>query len=93
MPFALDTLPETFEKEPNNDPAHAQKVTLPVIINGRIDRQDDWDVFKFSGHAGQTIVAEVFARGSIPRWIRAQLTDAAGKLLALNDDREDPESA
>ena len=51
-----------FEKEPNNDPAHAQKVKLPVIINGRIDRPDDWDVFQFTGHAGETIVAEVYAR-------------------------------
>ena len=29
VPFALDTLPECFEKEPNDDPAHAQKVKLP----------------------------------------------------------------
>ena len=43
-------------------PAHAQKVTLPVIINGRIDRPDDWDVFQFTGRAGETIVAEVLAR-------------------------------
>ena len=38
IPFALDTLPECLETEPNNDPEHAQKVELPVIINGRIDR-------------------------------------------------------
>ena len=30
-----------------------QKVTLPMIINGRIDRKDDWDVFQFSGRAGR----------------------------------------
>ena len=62
IPFALDALPESFEKEPNNSPDEAQKVRLPVIINGRIDRPDDWDVFQFTGHAGQTIVAEVMAR-------------------------------
>ena len=90
MPFALDTLPEIFEKEPNNTPAHAQKVTLPVIINGRIDKEDDWDVYQFTGKAGDTIVAEVYARrldSSVDSVLK--LTDASGKLLAFNDDRED----
>jgi ribosomal protein L40E len=32
--FALDTLPECVEKEPNDAPSKAQKVTLPIIING-----------------------------------------------------------
>ena len=93
IPFALDTLPECFEIEPNNDPAHAQKVELPVIINGRIDHPDDWDVFQFSGHAGETIVAEVKARRlNSPLDSVLMLTDAHGKLLAINDDYEDPEA-
>ncbi|HWX21775.1 MAG TPA: PPC domain-containing protein [Candidatus Binatia bacterium] len=46
VPFALDTLPEAFEQEPNNTLASAQKVTLPIIINGRINQPDDWDVFQ-----------------------------------------------
>ena len=61
-----------FEKEPNNDPGACAEGELPVIINGRIDSPDDWDVFQFTGHAGETIVAEVMPAGSIPRWIRAQ---------------------
>ena len=36
VPFALDTLPECLDKENNNDQAHAQKVELPIIVNGRI---------------------------------------------------------
>lgn len=93
VPFALDTLPECFEKEPNNDPSHAQKVTLPVIINGRINRPDDWDVFEFTGHAGDAIVAEVRARRlESPLDSVLKLTDASGKLLAFNDDHEDPEA-
>ena len=51
VPFALDTLPERLDKEPNDSAAAAQKVTLPVIVNGRIDRPDDWDVFQFTGKA------------------------------------------
>jgi hypothetical protein len=93
VPFAWGTPREDFEKEPNNDQAHAQKITIPVIINGRIDRPDDWDVFQFSGSAGQPIVAEVYARrlGS-PLDSILKLTDASGKVLALNDDYEDPEA-
>ncbi len=93
MPFAVDTLPECREKEPNNDPAHAQRVTLPVIVNGRIDRPGDWDVFQFQGRAGQTIVAQVSARRlDSPLDSLLKVTDAGGKLLAYNDDYEDPES-
>ena len=62
VPFAVDTLPEALEKEPNDTPATAQRVKLPVIVNGRIDQPGDWDVFRFEGRAGQAIVAEVYAR-------------------------------
>jgi hypothetical protein len=90
VPFAFDTLPECFEKEPNNDVAHAQKVTLPVIINGRINRPDDWDVFQFKGRAGEMIAAEVSARRlESPLDSLLKITDATGKVLAYNDDFED----
>ena len=93
VPFALGTLPETCEKEPNNDLAHAQRVTLPTIINGRIDRKDDWDVFQFSGRAGETVVAEVFARRlDSPLDSVLKITDGGGKVLAYNDDFDDPEA-
>ncbi len=93
LPFALDTLPECFEQEPNDDPAHAQAVKLPIIINGRIDRPDDWDVFKFVGRAGEKIVAEVMARRlDSPLDSMLKITDANGKLLAFNDDHEDMEA-
>ena len=91
VPFALDTLPEVSEQEPNNTPAAAQKVTLPVIINGRIQRADDWDVFQFDGKSNDTVVAEVQARRlDSPLDSVLKLTDAAGNLLAYNDDHEDP---
>jgi hypothetical protein len=90
LSFACDTLPECFEKEPNNDPAHAQKVTLPVIINGRINRPDDWDLFQFTGHRGETIVAAVSARRlDSPLDSLVTITDAKGKVLTYNDDCED----
>ena len=68
LPFSVDTLPECLEKEPNDSTQTAQAVTLPVIVNGRIDRPDDGDVFRFEGRAGQEIVVEVAPAGWNRRW-------------------------
>ena len=88
--FALDTLPESFDRNPTTTPAQAQKVKLPVIINGRIVGPRDWDVFKFNGKSNETVVAEVYARRlDSPLDSVLKLTDAAGRLLAFNDDCED----
>lgn len=93
VPFAVDTLPELLEKEPNDDEA-PQPVTLPVIVNGRIDRPGDWDVFRFAGRAGQQVVAEFEARRlDSPVDSVLELTDAAGKRLAFNDDHHDQADA
>jgi hypothetical protein len=90
LPFSVDTLPECPDKEPNDSPPAAQAVTLPMIVNGRIDRPDDWDVFRFDGRAGQEIVAEVSARRlESPLDSVLELFDAAGRRLAFNDDHED----
>lgn len=90
VPFAVDTLAECLEKEGNDSPGSAQRVSLPIIVNGRIDKPGDWDVFSFEGRAGQTIFAEIRARrlGS-PLDSVLRLTDATGKQLAFNDDHED----
>lgn len=91
--FAIDTLPEATDREPNDDPEHAQRVKLPLIVNGRVDEPDDWDVYKFHGTAGQTIVAEVYARRlESPLDSMVKITDARGRVLAVNDDHEDPGS-
>jgi hypothetical protein len=88
LPFALDTLPEVFEQGTN-----AQPVTLPVIINGRIDAPGNVDVFRFEGHAGDKLVAEVIARRlESPVDSFLKLTNADGKQLAFNDDHEDKAS-
>ena len=91
LPFLLDALPEALEKEPHQTAATAQRVKLPVIVNGRIDRPGEWDVFRFEGKVGQAMVAEVYARRlESPLDSVLRLTDATGKQLALNDDCDDP---
>ncbi|MBM3889300.1 MAG: hypothetical protein FJ388_09265, partial [Verrucomicrobia bacterium] len=90
VPFAVDTLPECLEKEPNNSRDAAQKVTLPIIVNGRIDQRGDVDVFSFEGRAGDEVVAEVHARRlDSPVDSVVKLLNSAGKQLAMNDDHED----
>ena len=90
LPFSVDTLPECLEQEPNDATPAAQAVTLPIIVNGRIDRPDDWDAFRFEGRAGQEIIAEVRARRlESPLDSVLELFDAAGERLAFNDDHED----
>ena len=93
VPFALDTLPECLDTESNDEPSKAQKVNLPIIVNGRADRPGDWDVFEVEGKAGETIVAEVHARrlGS-PFDSFVKVTGADGKIIALNDDHYDAAS-
>lgn len=93
MLFAADTLPETLDQEDNNDPEHAQELTMPIIVNGRIDQPGDADVFRFEGRAGDGIVVEVQARRlASPLDSVLKLTDATGKQLAFNDDYEDKAS-
>lgn len=90
VPFAIDTLPEYLEAEPNNELNTAQPIKGPVIVNGRIEKPGDVDMFSFSCRAGAHIVAETKARrlGS-PLDSHLTLTDAGGIQLALNDDHED----
>lgn len=91
VPFLLDTRPETTEKEPNDSRAAAQKVKTPVVVNGRMDRAKDEDVFRIEGRSGETLVAEVMARRlDSPLDSTLKVTDSEGRLLAFNDDHPDP---
>jgi len=90
---AADDLPECLAAKPNKDKKDqaAQAVNLPIMINGRIATPGDCGVFSFAGKAGEQIVAEVTAcRLGSPLDSVLDLTDAAGKQLAYNDDFDDP---
>lgn len=90
VPFAVDTLPDDFEKEPNNVTGGAQSVNAPVVVNGRIDTPGDVDVFRIQGKAGDELVAEIHARRlNSPLDSVLTLTDSGAQLIASNDDFED----
>lgn len=93
LPVAIDTLPEIRDQEPNNDRTQAQKVTLPVIVNGRIDQPGDWDVYEIEGQSGQTVVVEVLARRlASPMDSLVKIVNESGEILALSDDYHDAAS-
>lgn len=89
-PFMVDSLPEVAAKDGANRREKAQKVKLPVVVNGRIAQPGASVFFRIDARAGDRMVAEVFARRlDSPLDSVLRLTDAAGKELARNDDFDD----
>ena len=88
FPLRIDMITEVLDQEPNDSIATAQEVTMPCVVNGRIDKADDRDVFKFSGFG--TLEAEVLGRreGS-PIDSALLLTDEDGNEIGFNDDFRD----
>jgi hypothetical protein len=88
-----DALPRRDEREPNDTGRSALAATMPLVVHGGIDRPGDIDLIKFTGRAGDEIVAEVYARrcGS-PLDALLRLGDTKGNVVAWNDDCEDPAS-
>ncbi len=85
--YAIDTLPECTETESNDSIKSAQRINLPKIINGRIDKPGDVDVFQFNGLAQDKVAVEVYGRRlNSPLDSLLRLTDASGKVLEWNDD-------
>jgi len=85
--YTVDTLPHCTETESNDKIETAQRIDLPKIVNGRIDKSGDIDVFRLSGRSGDRVVAEVYARRlNSPLDSLLRLTDASGNVLVLNDD-------
>ncbi len=91
FPYAIDSLEEIVIFESRVSARSARKISVPSIINGRIEQPGDWDVFSFQGDKGEHIVAEVIARrvGS-PLDSILKLTDSRGRIVATNDDHKDP---
>jgi len=91
--YAVSSLPEATEVEPNDTAQSAQAVDLPTIINGRIGEAEDVDIFAFQGLAGENVVVETLARRlNSPLDSLVQIRDESGKTIAWNDDTPDKAS-
>jgi hypothetical protein len=90
MPFLVESNCDELEREPNDTPETAQKITPPAVINGRIQKPGDIDSYQFTAKKGDKLVMEVTARrlGS-PLDSILTLFDAKGNQLAENDDWTD----
>ncbi|MBT8038536.1 MAG: hypothetical protein KJO21_13450 [Verrucomicrobiae bacterium] len=89
IPYAVDELPEIFEAANNDTNKGATAISLPVIMNGRIERSGDKDIYQFDARAGDRVIAEVMARRlQSPLDSMLRLTDAAGHVITWNDDAE-----
>lgn len=80
-------VPATVEKEPNDGLDTAQVVTVPVAIEGTIQRELDPDVYRFRGEKGDRLQIEVRAAlfGS-PLDAMLVLHDSRRGILASADD-------
>jgi len=88
--FAFDRDPEILEVETAATATEPSALTLPVIVNGRIDQPGDVDLFGFEGQAQTTLVIEVVARRlNSPVDSLLQLLGPEGQVLASNDDSDD----
>jgi hypothetical protein len=88
-PFLFETsdLPHIPEKEPNDTAAQAQQIAIPSAINGRIEKADDVDTFKFHARKNEFLVFEIFAyRFGSKLDALLTLSDEQGKILTRNDD-------
>jgi hypothetical protein len=83
--FVVGDLPETTEKEPNNDVAEAQEIALDSTVHGAITTPTDVDYFRFTAKKGQRVVVSCLT-SSIDSKLTAglELYDTAGKKLASN---------
>ena len=83
--FAVGTLPEVNEKEPNNDVGEAQKVELDTTVNGAVASPTDVDYFTVKAKAGRNVVVSCLST-SLDSKLQADLTVIGpnGKIVAAN---------
>src|SRR5947207_3893615 len=87
-PFLVGDLPEFIEREPNSDPEHAERITLPVVVNGQIAGERDLDFFVFTAKAGAVVVFDVLAaRIGSPLDPVVEVTDLKGRRMEVEEVR------
>lgn len=86
--YSIDGNPRVSEKEPNDILKNAQNISIPTVIDGRIDIPEDVDCYMFEAEKGDEIVADVTARSlGLPLDATLELLDEKGTIIASNDDR------
>ncbi len=85
-PFVVGDLPEFIESESNSSFAKAERIVLPVTINGQIAGERDLDYFRFEAAAGEVVSIEVAAaRLGSPLDPVIEVLDAEGRRLNVEE--------
>ena len=83
--IVVSQLPEITHREPDPTPAAANRVTVPVALNGRLKRDGDQDHFEFAAAKGQTLSFRSFSRSlGSPAVVFMRLLDDENRQLATS---------
>ena len=84
--LGVSNLEERVEHEPNNDLAHANRITVPGAISGRLLETNDVDCFTFAAKKGQRLNIEVQSlEWNSPTEVYIVVKDAKGTQLAAGN--------
>jgi len=88
LPLLIETAPVTSEVEPNDRLDQAQRVDLPAVMVGKLEKAGDVDGYVVSVTAGQRLVGRVTANRLLgsPMDAVLQVVDRDGNVLAQSDD-------
>ncbi|MGV3719269.1 MAG: hypothetical protein ACO1SX_00035, partial [Actinomycetota bacterium] len=87
VPFRVGDHPEALEAEPNNGAEQANPVDLPATLNGRFLTPGDADTYRVTLRKGELWRFDGWVeRLGSPTDASLSVLDAAGKVLATNDD-------
>lgn len=82
----LAEYPSLVESEPDETPELASSISLPVILQGKIDAPGDLDHFRFAVEAGQRVAFEIQTVGrmfpELSPWL--EVLDASGETVCTN---------
>lgn len=96
-PFLLGVLPEMLETEPNDEVAKPQIIERSCVVNGKLGRGNDVDLFAVKLDKGQTLVASLEANYLLrsPMDAVMQIVSAQGFVLEQSHDHRglDPQIA
>jgi hypothetical protein len=89
--LAVSDLDEGLEKEPNNDAARANRLTVPGAVTGRFETAEDVDCYVFSAKKGQRVIIEAHAmEHHSPTEVDLVLRNARGAQLQASNPAAPP---
>lgn len=87
--FRVEDTPNTLEQEPNDTQEQSMRLSLPVVVNGKLYPDEDVDFFQVEGKAGQRLVADLLGgRNGSGLDAEMYLLNEKGKRLAIGVSEE-----